>query len=160
MPTILNAGTGEASQARHQLDALTRVVRFANRGLGYERFPIEAKLAYIQQNIPAACPPRSVVLVNQGRGFANLFYLSSPGSLSVKDATAQTARLVDELAFGLALAFDSLAAHSRRHFPRRATAINPASPIPKMAKVPGSGTGAARYESYNEATWLALNAEL
>ena len=31
--------------------------------------PIEAKLAYIKLNIPAPCPPRSVVLVNPGAWF-------------------------------------------------------------------------------------------
>ena len=30
----------------------------------------EAKLAYVELNIPAPCPPRGVVLVNQGRGLA------------------------------------------------------------------------------------------
>ena len=46
----------------------------------------EGKFAYISLNTPAPCPPRGVVLVNQRRGFASLFHLSTPGSLSVRDA--------------------------------------------------------------------------
>jgi hypothetical protein len=56
--------------------------------LAYEPFAREGKLAYVTLNIPAPCPPRSVVLVNQGRGFTSVFHLSTPGSLSVRDATA------------------------------------------------------------------------
>ena len=48
----------------------------------------EGKLIYVTLNIPAPCPPRSVVPVHQERGFASLFHLSTPGSLSVRDATA------------------------------------------------------------------------
>jgi hypothetical protein len=38
-------------------------------------------------NIPAPCPPPSVVRVNQERGFASFFHLSTSGSSSVRDAT-------------------------------------------------------------------------
>ena len=65
-------------------------VRFANRGLDYELLYSEGKLIYVTLNIPAPCPPRSVVLVNQGQGFASLFHLSLPSSLLVRDATAPT----------------------------------------------------------------------
>ena len=50
----------------------------------------EGKLGYINLNIPTACPPRTAVPVNQGRGFASLFHLSTPGSLLVRNATAPT----------------------------------------------------------------------
>jgi hypothetical protein len=50
----------------------------------------EGKLGYIKLNIPTACPPRAAVPVNQGRGFASLFHLSTPGSLLVRNATAPT----------------------------------------------------------------------
>ena len=49
--------------------------------------PKEAKLAYVTLNTQTPCPPRGAVPVNQGRGFASLFHLSTPGSPSVMDAT-------------------------------------------------------------------------
>jgi hypothetical protein len=49
---------------------------------------MEAKFTYIRLNIPAPCPPRRVVLVDQGRGFAGMFHPSTSSSLSVRDATA------------------------------------------------------------------------
>jgi hypothetical protein len=50
----------------------------------------EGKLGYVLLNIPTACPPRAAVPFNQGRGFASLFHLSTPGSLLVRNATAPT----------------------------------------------------------------------
>jgi RHS repeat-associated protein len=43
----------------------------------------ETKNAYVRLNIPTACPPRAASRSTQGRGFSNLFHLSTPGSLSV-----------------------------------------------------------------------------
>jgi hypothetical protein len=48
----------------------------------------EQKLTCINLNIPMACPPRGTVPVNAGAWFARLLHLSTPGSLSVRDATA------------------------------------------------------------------------
>jgi hypothetical protein len=50
----------------------------------------KGKLGYIKLIIPTACPPRTVVPVNQGCGFASLFHLSTPGSLLVRNATVPT----------------------------------------------------------------------
>lgn len=49
--------------------------------------PSEAKLTYVRLNSQTPCPPRGAVPVNQGRGFASMFHLSTPGSLSVMAAT-------------------------------------------------------------------------
>ena len=57
--------------------------------LGYERFSSEAKITYVRLNIPAPCPPRSVVPVHQERGFASLFHQHA-GSLSARDATTES----------------------------------------------------------------------
>src|ERR1041385_1359550 len=51
--------------------------------LSCERFQIEAKIAYISLNTQTPCPPRGAVPVNQRRGFASLFHLSTSGSLPV-----------------------------------------------------------------------------
>ena len=48
--------------------------------------PNEAKLAYIKLNIQTPCPPRGAVPVNTGAWLGD-FSLSTPGSLSVMDAT-------------------------------------------------------------------------
>jgi hypothetical protein len=45
-----------------------------------------------QLNIPMPCPPRGTVPVNTGAWFARLLHLSTPGSLSVRDATAPAMR--------------------------------------------------------------------
>ena len=50
----------------------------------------EGKLGYVKLNRQTPCPPRGAVPVNQGRGFASLFHLSTPGSLLVMAATAPT----------------------------------------------------------------------
>ena len=50
----------------------------------------EGKLAYVKLNRQTPCPPRGAVPVNQGRGLASLFQLSTPGSLLVMAATAPT----------------------------------------------------------------------
>jgi hypothetical protein len=47
----------------------------------------EGKLAYVGLNTPTPCPPRGAVPVNQERGLASVFQLSTPGSSSVRDAT-------------------------------------------------------------------------
>jgi hypothetical protein len=48
----------------------------ANRGLAYERFSKRSKGRLRPMNIPTACPPRTAVLVNRGRGFTSVFHLS------------------------------------------------------------------------------------
>ena len=55
--------------------------------LGYEPFAKEGKLAY--SNSTPQCLARLVALFRstQERDFASLFQLSTPGSLSVRDAT-------------------------------------------------------------------------
>src|SRR5689334_14358100 len=79
---------GEASQARHEMDAPIVAVRFANCGLGYERNqssptqtdppslrhgatrpPTRLRFASARQD---TMPSGSVLPVNQGRGFASL----------------------------------------------------------------------------------------
>ena len=52
----LNAGPGEASHARHQFVSPSVVVRFANCGLGYERFSNEVKAHLHQTEHPNALP--------------------------------------------------------------------------------------------------------
>jgi hypothetical protein len=49
----------------------------------------EAKLGYVELNIPTACPPRAAVSVNQGRGLLSFFQLNTPDLLLVMAATTQ-----------------------------------------------------------------------
>src|SRR5260370_16478221 len=55
--------------------------------LDCEPFSQRRKAHLLKLNTPAPCPPRGFVLVNQCHGLASLFHLSTPCSLSVRDAT-------------------------------------------------------------------------
>jgi hypothetical protein len=79
MPDKINAGRGEASQARHNLVSPSIVVRSANRGLGYE---------------PSESSPTSKRHARHGAlsrstraGLGKLFHSVPAGSPSVMDAT-------------------------------------------------------------------------
>jgi hypothetical protein len=83
----MNAGTGEASQARHEMVALARVARWRETWSRLRTLlKAKPKLAYIRLNSQTPCPPRGAVPVNQGCLWEALS-LSAPGSLSVMAAT-------------------------------------------------------------------------
>ena len=86
MPKKTDVGLGEASQARHQMVAPSVVVRFANRGLGYERDPrSEARL---HQTEPPNALPASERCPGQPSAWWEILSLGIRSSLSVMAATS------------------------------------------------------------------------